>query len=649
MTLSQPRPVAPPLPIPTLLEQFHQQGIQLWVDQDKLKLHAPKGVITAELQVVISARKAEILDFLQNSTSPGDCSPCQQEQISPDTLSPNTLSLDTIGRLISGWQVSGRYTPPAISPEQMARQLRVTFRPLPTNYAVADVLQLRTELEQQLQACGVTIVDWNQATRDYAYQLPLPGLPWRPQITTRAVKANISAVIDVERPVTSLWGKFKVWAAECFYWAYRKIFMGKTPLSVTKIAQLINWAEPNIQALEDPTNTQVIALTPLNPEFVNPDLAYPKKIPIGVGTLVRTFAEIVVGVSPQQLSILNMNLSDSVYRRQDLADFVLKSLVPKIFVPILPLPLSRFQVGEFDPTQSDAAIALRDMGRNLAPTGLLPAGFKIDDVIQRRSHRDIVDWMANGRTGVSYGFICYIEPPQYYGDPEVSAEIWATLTPVPGFNPAELRQNASGRRYLRTQNQGIERFQQIPDLWLVSSRSGANKTDLNLENDILRVGLQDRLLLQLPLKLSRGLAGTAVAREIKPSYDTYVMVAVALAAALFTPDLLAQGAPLIHFHGYPAPSWFQAEEYFSGTHNPSVPCGTYESGVFNFLGLMNLTRQHGNAIQLAALIEPDHGTNILARDVSTLLQRLQQGLQSQQVELGGKHYPALRAQGEVLS
>jgi hypothetical protein len=332
-----------------------------------------------------------------------------------------------------------------------------------------------------------------------------------------------------------------------------------------------------------------------------------------------------------------MNLSDSVFPIEAMDNFVIKSLIPKIYVPILPLPLSRFEVGRYDPTQSGYASKLMKLGKELASTELLPSGFKMDDVIKRKSHRDIVDWMANGRTGVSFGFVAYTEPPQYIGSPEIFEREWENLSPVEGFSHNELRQNEIGRRYVKTRIGKEYVFKQLPDIWLVSSRSGANKTDLNLETDVLRIGLQNKLLLQLPQGIDPAVG------DIKPSYDVYVMVAIALATALYAPELIKNGAPLIHFHGYPSIEWFESNnEYCTGVHNPSVPCGTYESGVFNFLGIQNLVNRYGSNIALASLIEPDHGTNIIARDLEYLLTRLKTGIEREQIELGGKHFPSLK-------
>jgi len=610
-----------------LIDQLTQQGVQVWADDDgKLKIQSPKGVMTSELQSELVARKAEILEFLLQKNV-GSAESCMAGQ---------GLSLQTIGRLIGGYGRGESFNPPIIDPTVMAKKLKVTFRPLPANYANDHIINFRKDLESKLTASGVMVVPWEEATQESEYEVDLPVLNLKRTIKSKAVKSEINAMIDVERQPAGI-GKAKICIAENLYQLYSRFVLKGRKLSVSKIAQFISWAEENIHDLQDPTNTQVIVLTDLDESFIDPELSYQKKIPVGVNTLVKTFSEIVVGVSESRLSILNMNLSDSVFPAGAIDDFVAKSLIPKIYVPILPLALSRFEVGEYDPSQSGYAAKIVKFGNALAPTGLLPAGFKIDDVVKRQSHRDIIDWMAKGRTGVSFGFVAYAEPPRYVGDLEVSTETWNTFKAVTGFNADELRQNDQGRRYLRLRSVDGWRYHQIPDVWLVSSRSGSNKTDLNLKTDVVRIGLTDRLHLQLPQGID------PAATDVKPSYDLYVMVSLALGAALFAPKLIEDGMPMVHFHGYPAKEWFAADyEYCAGVENPSVPCGTYESGVFNFLGIQRMVERHGSDVHLASLVEPDHGTNIVAYDLDYLLKRLNQGVEQNIIELGGKYFPSLK-------
>lgn len=609
-----------------LLENLNHQGVQLWVDNDKLKINSPKGLMTPEIRTELAERKTEILAFLQKSNETTSDTSAEQTQ---------DFSLQTIGRLIGGFgRKATGFIPPVIEPTAMAKKLKVTFKPLPKGYKQEAILNFREKLEHKLRDNGVQIIPWEEATKDFNYEMDIPFTKWKRKVATKVIKAGVSAVIDVEkRP--SLLGKVKIFVAELLYQIYSRFVLKNRQISASKILQFISWAEENMHAPEDPTNTQFIVIAELNEKFIDPTVPYQQKIPLGVSTLIRTFSEIVIGVSHNKISILNMNLSDSVFPTESVDGFIRNSLIPKIYVPIQPLPLSRFEMGEYDPKESIYAEQLVRLGKELTTTALLPSGYKLNDVMKRKSHQDIARWLSDGRTGVSYGFVAYAEPPQYVGALEISEQEWESLSPIEGFSHDELRQNEIGRRYIKTRIQGKYVFKQLPDIWIVSSRSGSNKTNLAIETDVLRIGLQDRLLLQLPKGIDSVVSG-----DIKPSYDLYVMVGMALAVALYIPELIKNGAPMVHFHGYPSRQWFEPNEYCAGVNNPSVPCGTYESGVFNFLSIYSLANQHNN-IALMGLIEPDHGTNIIAGDLEYLLARVKAGIEQGTIELGGRHFGSL--------
>lgn len=612
-----------------IVSKLTENGVHLWVDNEELMIRSPKGVITPEIQANLKTYKTEILSFIREReiTTNSEDEPLIQG-----------LSLQTIGRLIGGFSGNTplEYKPPIIDPKKMAQQLKVTFKPLPANYHNATVLLFRQELENNLQEYGVKIIPWEEATTDFTYDVLLPIINRKKMFKVRGVKAEIDAVIDVEHPHTA-WNKLGVCAAETWYKFYSDVVLKNRESSVVNIAKMSSWAEDHAaKYVEDPTNTQVIILTEIDENFINPEIPYQQKINIGLNTLIRTFSEIVLGVGNDKISILNMNLSDSIFPKEQISEFVLKSLIPKVFVPISPLLLNRFELGRYEPEKSTYAQSLVKLGQALASTGLFPPGFKLKEVIKRKSHQDIVNVIVNGRTGVSYGFVAYAEPPQYFGAEEINLTAWESLSPVAGFSRDEIRQNAAGRRYLKTQIQGKDVFKQIPDIWLVSARSGSNKTNLNLASDVVRIGLKDKLYLELPAGVETNQA------DIKPSYDIYVMVAISLAAALYAPDLIKNGAPIVHFHGYPAADWFQPDEYCVGVNNPSVPCGTYESGVFNFLGISSLANEGKNNVSLVSLVEPDHGTNFIANDLDYLVERLKTGCAEGQIELGGKHFSSLK-------
>jgi hypothetical protein len=617
-----------------IITQLTEKGVHIWADNNELRIRSPKGIITPEIQANLMACKTEILAFMR------------ERDITKNPVTPviQGLNLSTIGRLIGGFggHTNGEYTPPTIDPKKMAEQLKVTFKPLPHNYKNAKLVQFRQELENYLREYGVKIIPWEEATTDFTYDMVLPIINQKKIFKLRGVRAEINAVIDVENPPSTL-KKLAICAAENWYSFYSSFVLKDRDVSVVNIAKISSWAEDHAaKYVEDPTNTQVIIITDIDEKFINPQIPYDQKIKVGLNTLVRTFAEIVIGVGVDKISILNMNLSDSIFPKNKLSEFVLKSLIPKVFVPISPLLLNRFEIGEYEPEKSSYAKSLVKLGQELAPTGLFPAGFKIKEVIKRKSHRDIVNVIVNGRTGVSYGFVAYAEPPQYFGAKEINIYEWEKLLPCEGFSSHELRQNTQGRRYLKTTIQGLDVFQQIPDIWLVSARSGSNKTNLNIASDIIRVGLKEKLHLELP----QGMQTNQV--DIKPSYDIYVMVAISLSAALYAPDLIKNGAAIVHFHGYPAFDWFKPNEYCVGVDNPSVPCGTYESGVFNFLGISSLANQGKRNISLVSLVEPDHGSNFIANDLEYLVERLKTGCEQGQIELGGKHFASLKGIAEKI-
>ncbi|MDF5711067.1 MAG: non-ribosomal peptide synthase [Nostoc sp. S4] len=613
-----------------LVENLTQQGVHLWVDNEKLKIRSPKGIITPEIQEKIVAYKAEIVSFVQEMDVAGNLESAHLSQ---------GLNLQTIGRLIGGFaeQSSMEYKPPIIDPQIMAQKLTVTFKPLPSSYKNQEILKFRQELEEKLKYYGVKILSWEEAIAELNYDFILPIINKKKNFKFKGVKSEVNAIIDVEIPPSFL-RKGGIILAEFLYKIYSTLILNNRKIPVIKIARLSSWAEDYAaKYIDNPSKTQVIVITNIDHDFINPLIPYKQKINIGLNTLIRNFSEIVIGVSSEQISILNMNLSDSIFTRNEISHFVLKSLIPKVFVPIAPLLLSRFEVEQYNPQESTYAAKLVRLGQELVSTGLFPPGFKLDKVIKRKSHRDIVSIIINGRTGVSYGFVAYAEPPQYFGEIEISKNDWKNLLTVKGFSSNEIRQNDKGRRYVKIKKLEEYIFRQIPDIWLVSSRSGSNKTDLNITEDIIRIGLKEKLHLQLPKVIRSELV------DIKPSYDIYVMLAISLSAALYTPELIKDGAPIVHFHGYPAFDWFKPNEYCVGVDNPSVPCGTYESGVFNFLGISSLASQQTSNISLVSLIEPDHGANFIACDLENLVKRLKDGCKQGQIELGGKHFASLKS------
>lgn len=55
-----------------LLEHLSQQGVQLWVKNNQLSVRAPKGILTSELQALLSQHKTEMIAWLNQNSERGN-------------------------------------------------------------------------------------------------------------------------------------------------------------------------------------------------------------------------------------------------------------------------------------------------------------------------------------------------------------------------------------------------------------------------------------------------------------------------------------------------------------------------------------------------------------------------------------------------
>ena len=537
------------------------------------------------------------------------------------------LDLQTIAALSGMPKVKNLVNPK--NPAEMSERVVVTFKPIPKNYPDAEISAYRERLRNSLLGNGVNVISWEDATTEdgsYGIFSRLMGL--------RSVRRKVNAVIDVKKRLSPFrWLLSRV--AENIYRIVRK-----DSLSVSSILKISGWADDfTVGYLQDPYNTQVITIMSLDPEFENEDTTYERKISLGLKNLINNMSEIVIGVSDRKFAIINMNLSDSIYTHDQLDDFVLRSLIPKIYAPIKPPVLTRFSVSEYDPREFEYARKLSALGADLKSTDLFPAGSKFIDAIKRLSHRDVANKILDGRTGVSYGFIALAEPPGYDGDKYIDESAWNSLQEIPGYNPDEVRAASNDRWYVRTLPGDETVYQQVPDIWIVTSRSGCDKTNLNPDSDIVRIGLvKGKLHLEIPRGVDLG------RKDIRPSFDTYVILTQALSSALYAPSLIENEMSILHFHGYPDPSWFGVSEHHAGARNPSLPCGTVEAALLNYSAVYETAARNGSDIKLLCLVESDHGVNVLGPDREYLVRRLLAGSSEGHILLGGKYLPMLKRQ-----
>jgi len=226
------------------------------------------------------------------------------------------IELTTIS-VLAGMPVNKDIINPKM-PREMAERVKVTFRPLPANYYEGNVKNYRETLIHCLKENGVMVVPWEDATSKEVTNGLISKL-----LSTRKVKRNINAVIDVKRdhsPVRKIFTQI----AEGIYRMVRN-----SERSVMDILKISGWADDfTARYVMDPFNTQIITLMTLDPEFEDQSTTYERKITLGLRNLISTMSEIVIGISGKKFAIINMNLSDSIYNHDEMNSFVTKSLNP---------------------------------------------------------------------------------------------------------------------------------------------------------------------------------------------------------------------------------------------------------------------------------------------------------------------------------
>lgn len=556
-----------------LLENLAQQGVRISANNEKLNIRSPKGALTPELRAELAARKAEIIALLNRNKNLPAIS-LEEE------LTPRKIARLLQGDVEPSFSQGKEFT---TNPREMARHLTVTFRPLPDGYKNEDVLKFREDLEVKLREYGVEVRPWYRATKEISSEIEIPLTPWKKLAKKRIVKADVCAVIEVE----------------------------KIPYC-HKIARMRDGIS---NYLEDSDSTLVITLKEAKSSPDGARLTYHEKAQLGLKTLARSLSEFVLEVSREEVSLLTPHYFDSVFTKSDIDDFILDSIVPKIFIKKPRLFFQQVDTLKDGLPPANYAKKLATLEKEIEAAGLLPDQLQLNRA-------------GNWKSPISFGSLVYIETPQYIGKPEITEAEWENLVLVEEFSTNKIRQNERGRWYLKTRINAENKFKQIPDIWLINSYSDRNS---------IRMGWQAGRGIQIPQTVQPEIANLLTFDEL------YDIVAIALSVALHAPQLIERGMPVVRFPGYPAPEWFRANEHCIGAENPAITPGSCESGILKFLDISRLANQSGEAIALVSVIDRDRGTTVFASDVDYLVARLKAGWEEGQIALGNGNFASLRA------
>lgn len=352
-------------------------------------------------------------------------------------------------------------------------------------------------------------------------------------------------------------------------------------------------------------------------------------------------------VSSTSWILYNFNASHPSFEiKEDMTEELLHSLIPKVAAPIKPPLLKEFitDTESFSINEEPFISLINDLregGKKFNATGLYPKGKKVEDLPFRNGfYKWIGKIHLDHRSGMSYGFLAEQLPVKFSKLIQADEFFAQHNMPVPENDFFYLWDElyiiveiVEGRFVLK-----------VPEVWVLTQRSGSNKTNLDAQNDLLLLGLKNG---QMHLRISQG---ASLKRDYRPSFDTKVILAHAVGNAIvasimkhlsaeneFVRNLENKGLAMAHWHGYINPALIPNGWRMYGEKNHHVACSTAQSAVYAFQGKLQAffsSKNDPSEYRGDIHIEPHHGTNITFDSISDLANFL---VTTNSSELGNKY------------
>ena len=358
-----------------------------------------------------------------------------------------------------------------------------------------------------------------------------------------------------------------------------------------------------------------------------------------VRTLAWNIVQVVIFVEDDAWTICTMN--GAVIPCHDWTLFdrdVREKLVPKLAAPVVPPHASDydFEEGGLDLTGGAYHEYVEDF-KNGGPlwgkTGLMLFHTSLESLEFRSPfYKRVAAAYLDRRSGMSYGFLAR-----------------QVATPVkPALKEEEANTLTGGRDW---QDHGFVRIHdrlfvtsrlntgpylvEVPDVSVLSTRSGCDKSNIDSERDLMLMTLSNgRIRFQTPKPAGGSL-------DYRPSYDTLTILAHAVGNALvaglqlcldahasFAATLQKTGLALAHWHGTINPHILSSFHLFHGEQNPPVSCSTHQAALYALGGKLRAFRaslDHATPFEGDVHVEPHHGINVTWPTLAGLAKRLLQG------------------------
>jgi hypothetical protein len=494
------------------------------------------------------------------------------------------------------------------APEAMASEVCLTVFPFDPDEESSEVLNFYHELRNQLEAVGVEIIPFEDALIELPLTTVLKRAAWM-------VKNNLQYLISnlTSRQPEQTW-----MGVEAFKNLLKRKRV-KPGISVVAVGDHKEGELP-MDYTDSFRRTSVITLMEM-PEGISENSDFEEHFQTALDLFSNHMTNIVIGVSEDNWLLYNFNASHPFFPRdQKFKENVLSALIPKIHAPIKPPKLKNFTIKQetFEANDEKHRSLVMDMlrgGQLFGKTNLYPSGKRLEELSFRNS---FYKWIGrihiDKRNGMSFGFLARQMPTR--------------LPEVKELDSSQVSKKQMERGYVRMNDEWYLLFKindellaiSFPDVWVLTQRSGSDKTNMHPVRDLVKLGLTDAgLHLHTP-------QGVRIKSGYRPSFDTRVILAHAIGNALaaslfehfntnqgFVENFTSNGMALAHWHGYFHPERVPDSLHQYGIGNPHVACSSPQSAVYALQGKMQKITdciEQGRKFTGDIHIEPHHGVNI---------------------------------------
>lgn len=505
-------------------------------------------------------------------------------------------------------------------PLEMADKMNITFFPYYSDNLSANIINFKKKLEKVFAELNVNIVPYEEALTT----IPLTKV-WK-----NVIKIVLNNILFKFRNIFGLPQSNHYFDLNAIKYLFKNTKI-KKGISVVVLGEQTDENLP-MQYIYSFKDNSIITIIDF-PKNITENSDFHDHFNTALDLFTHNMTNIVIGVDDKKWLLYNFNASHPVFPIDtNFKENVLHALVPKIVAPIRPYKLSEFEIlkNNFDINENKSQVDDLVNGALLfSKTSLYPKGKIIDQLPFRN---DFYRWIGklhlDNRNGMSYGFLAIQLPGKVYPLIHVNEfEKMAGVKPVSSFH------FYNNNLYVLVSIDSNSFWLRVPDVWVLSQRSGSDKTHVNPKKDLIKMGLSNgKMLLQTQ-------EGVNIDNDYKTSFDTQVILAHSVGNAIiatilnhyrqsnseFLKRYLHNGMSISHWHGYIHPEHVPKGWHVHGITNPHVACSSPQSAIYAIEGKLESflnSLKNKSEFKGDIHIEPHHGTNVCFTSVSDLAKYL---------------------------